>query len=201
LHVCHISQDGELQLIRNAKKIGLPVTCGVTPHHLFLTQNDVEKIGPYAQMKPEIGDPQDQAALWEGLADGTIDIVESDHAPHTKTEKESGNLPSGVPGLETTLGLLLLAVHQKRLSLGQVKEFLYNHPRRIFSIPEQKNTYVEFDPDIPYKVGEDGYETKCGWSPFDEWEAYGKVAKVVIQGKTMLFHGKIIAGLNFLPLS
>jgi dihydroorotase len=191
LHVCHISQKFEIDVVRKAKASRLPVTSGVTPHHLFLTQDDVNKLGPYAQMKPEIGIAEDQEALWAGLSDGTIDIVESDHAPHTKTEKESDKPPSGVPGLETTLGLLLLAVHQKRLTLDQVKTLVYERPMQIFHIQEQQNTFIEFDPEIPYTIGETGYETKCGWSPFDGWEAYGKVSEVMVQGSTMLRHGKI----------
>jgi dihydroorotase-like cyclic amidohydrolase len=186
LHVCHVTLKTELEYIRKAKMAGMDITCGVTPHHLFLTQNDVNKLGPYGLMKPEIESEEDQTTLWGALLDGTIDIVESDHAPHTKKEKESNNPPYGVPGLETTLGLMLLAVHRKLITIDQVKMWLYDQPQKIFSIPQQNNTYIEFDPDIPYTIGADGYMTKCGWSPFDGWEGYGKVVNVVKNGKQIL---------------
>jgi dihydroorotase-like cyclic amidohydrolase len=186
MHICHVTTAFEVQLARKIKSEKLPVTVGVTPHHLFLTNKDVERLGPFALMRPILSTQQNQDAVWEALADATIDIVESDHAPHTKVEKESGNPPYGVPGLETMLGLLLAAVHDKRLTLGQVKILLFDRPKRIFHIQDQPNTYIEFDPERPYLIGENGYETKCGWSPFAGWKAYGKISRVVIQGNTML---------------
>ncbi|HRF96355.1 MAG TPA: dihydroorotase family protein, partial [Aggregatilineales bacterium] len=96
----------EVELIRDAKAEGLPITCGACPHHLFLTENDVDRLGALAWMKPTLKTQADQDALWHGIADGVIDVVESDHAPHTLAEKESAKPPYGVTGLETTLPLL-----------------------------------------------------------------------------------------------
>jgi len=195
LHVCHISQKSEVEMVRLAKKNGDKVTAGVTPHHLYMTNKDVERLKGYAMMKPPLGTEEDVEALWEGLNDGTIDIVESDHAPHTKEEKivdESGKTAYGVPGLETTLGLMYKAVVDGRISNDDVIKFLYTNPKRIFNIEEQADTYVELDPSMPYVVGENGYESKCGWSPFEGMTLYGKPQKVVLKGKIILEKGKII---------
>lgn len=167
LHVCHISQAVEVELVKRAKKAGLKLTAGVTPHHLFLTPGD-------ELMKPPLASLNDQRALWRGLKDGTIDLVESDHAPHTREEKQKQPPAFGVPGLETTLGLMLLAVKQKKVKLNQVKQWLYTNPKKIFNLPKQK-TKIKFDPNKPWMVDEKELKTKCGWSPFKNWQLYGKV--------------------------
>lgn len=186
LHVCHISLKEEVGLVRKAKAQGLSVTAGVTPHHLFLTEKDVQALGSFAIMKPPLGTKPDQDALWLGLGDGTIDLVESDHAPHTKEEKAIIPAPFGVPGLETTVGLMFKAVHEKRLVKKDVINLLYSQPKKIFSIPDQKDTYLELDPDQSFIAGENGYQTKCGWSPFNGWELYGRVETVIFKGKKVL---------------
>jgi carbamoyl-phosphate synthase/aspartate carbamoyltransferase/dihydroorotase len=191
LHICHISQKEEVEMVRKAKKRKLKVTAGVTPHHLFLIDKDVEKLGPFAMMKPPLGTKRDQDALWQGLSEGTIDLVESDHAPHTKQEKLAEKPAFGVPNLETTLGLLFKAVHDNKISEKDVIRLLYTNPKKIFNIPEQKNTYIELDPAKPYLVGENGYQTKCGWSPFDKWQVYGKVESVTLHGKQIMNQCKI----------
>ena len=195
LHVCHISQVSEVELVRQAKKNKQKVTAGVCPHHLYLTKKDVKEMKGYAMMKPPLGSDSDREALWVGLKDGTIDIVESDHAPHTKDEKkvdESGKTAFGVPGLETTLGLMYMGVRDGRITNDDVIKFLYTNPRKIFNIKEQEDTYVELDPSVPYVVGENGYETKCGWSPFEGMTLYGKPQRVTIRGKKILENGVII---------
>jgi dihydroorotase-like cyclic amidohydrolase len=192
LHVCHITQAIEVELVRLAKSKGQDVTAGVCPHHLFMTEKDRETMKGYATMKPPLGTIEDQQALWKGLNDGSIDVVETDHAPHTKEEKEKDPPAYGVPGLETAAGLLFKAAHDGLIREADVTTFLYTNPRKIFNIPEQQDTYIELDPQKEYAIGEDGYESKCGWSPFDGWTAYGKVETVVLRGKTLLKDGKII---------
>jgi dihydroorotase (multifunctional complex type) len=192
IHVCHISQEMEVALVREAKKRGQNITAGVTPHHLFLSEEAREKIKGYAVMKPPLGTKKDQEALWHGLKDGTIDIVETDHAPHTKEEKEKDPPAFGVPGLETAAGLLFKAVKEGRIREEDVIKFLYENPRKIFEIPETGETYITLDPEKSYIIGSDGSVTKCGWSPFDGCEVYGKVETVVIDGKQVLAEGKIL---------
>jgi carbamoyl-phosphate synthase/aspartate carbamoyltransferase/dihydroorotase len=192
LHICHISLKEEVEMVRKAKKENLKVTAGVTPHHLFLTGSDVSKLGPFAMMKPPLGTKKNQDALCQGILDGTIDLIESDHAPHTKEEKLTEKPAFGVPNLETTLGLLFKAVHDKKITEQDILRLLYDNPRKIFNLPEQKNTYIELDPDKPYLAGENGYQTKCNWSPFDKWEVYGKVENVILHGKKIMNRGKIL---------
>lgn len=90
------------------------------------------------------------------------------------------------------MGLLLKAAHEKKLTVDQMVQLLYDNPKKIFVIPDQPDAYIELDSDKPYIVGSDGYETKCGWSPFDGWEVYGKVENVALKGKPILQKGRII---------
>lgn len=191
LHVCHISQAVEVELVRRAKAKGQQVTSGVCPHHLFLTNNDVEKLGSHAIMKPPLGTPVDQAELWNGLNDGTIDIIETDHAPHTAQEKEGDAPPFGVPGLETAVGLLYLAVHDGRIPADLVPKLLHDSAQEIFNIPEQPDTFVELDPDEAWIVGPP-FAGKTQWSPFDGWEVYGKIHTVTLRGRKLVEDGKVV---------
>ncbi len=191
LHVCHITQGSEVEMVRKAKKQRQSVSAGVCPHHLFLTNRDVTRLGPFAIMKPPLPIRADQDALWEGIADRTIDLVETDHAPHTKEEKSKTPPSSGVPGLETAVGLLFKAVHEGRINSNDVLRLLYTAPKELFSVPEQQDTYVELDPEEEWTVATP-YESKCGWSPFEGWELYGSIATVVIGGVPVLQGGKTI---------
>lgn len=182
LHVCHISLLMEVDLVRGAKKKGQKVTAGVTPHHLYFTKDAILKMKGYAMMKPPLGTQDDQDALWLGLNDGTIDLVETDHAPHTREEKEKEQPAFGVPGLETSLGLLYKAVKDRKIQQEDVVKLLYTNPKKIFDIPDQGDTYVEVDPELSWIVPEKGFETKCDWSPFSGMTLYGKPQTVVIKG-------------------
>jgi carbamoyl-phosphate synthase/aspartate carbamoyltransferase/dihydroorotase len=186
LHVCHSSQEIEVELVRQAKKQKQTITAGVCPHHLWMTQEDVKKIGSLALMKPPLGTKDDQEALWQGLRDGTIDIIETDHAPHTLEEKRSETPPFGIPGLETALGLMLKGVQEKHIPLSKVKTLMYSNPKKIFKIPTQPKTYIEIDMSKSWRVGEKGYESKCGWSPFEGWKLPGSLQKVVYKGKVVI---------------
>lgn len=191
LHVCHVSKKSELSLIIEAKKKGLPVTCGVTPHHLFLTNQDVQKLGAYALMKPELGTTIDKQYLWDHLSE--IDVIESDHAPHTISEKHSASPPFGVPNLDTTLPLLLTAVSQNRLTMDEIIRLCYTNPATLFKVPTDEDTYVEIDPDEEYTVRQSDLKTKCAWSPFEGWTMKGRVKKTVIKGKLVFASGQVLA--------
>ncbi|HEX7018354.1 MAG TPA: amidohydrolase family protein [Patescibacteria group bacterium] len=185
LHVCHISQATEVELVRRAKAKKQQITAGVCPHHLWLTEKDREKMGAWAIMKPPLGTEQDREELWVGIADRTIDIVETDHAPHTKKEKAGEVPPYGVPGLETAFSLTLKGLQDRHLPLRLLKELLHTRPKKIFAIPEQKNTFIEVDLEDTWMVDDTHLATKCGWSPFTGWELPGVVKRVVIKGKTV----------------
>ncbi len=193
LHVCHISLEKEVELIKKVKKDGLKISCEVTCHHLFLTDKDVEKLGPYGTMKPPLESLADQQSLWQGILEGTIDMIASDHAPHTKEEKQAEKTPTGVPGLETTLPLLLTAVSEGRISMNKLIELTYTNPKKIFHTPGQVDTYVEVDLKEKYTITNDNLQTKCGWTPFVGMEVTGRVKKVVLRGQ-LVFDGENIFG-------
>lgn len=192
LHVCHISQASEVALVRAAKAHGEAVTAGVTPHHLFLTEKDRERLGSFAIMKPPLGTEEDRSALWDGLRSGVIDVVESDHAPHTRGEKGKEPAPFGVPGLETTLPLLITAVREEKIEMSMLQKILYTNAQHIFAIPKQENTFIEVDTEASAIVGEGGFESRCGWSPWEGERLFGVVKKVVLRGKVLLEDGAIV---------
>jgi len=195
IHICHISSERELQTIINAKKKGYKVTCGVTPHHLFLTNADEKKLGPYGLMKPSLKNKKDVDFIWKNLK--YIDVIESDHAPHTIEEKNSEKMPFGVPGLETTLPLLLTAVSEKKLSIDRLIELCFENPRKIFNIKIDENTYIEIDEEEEYIIDNKNLKTKCGWSPFTGRKVKGKVKKVFIRGEKVFENDKILVKPGF----
>lgn len=195
IHVCHVSSQSELEIIIQAKKRGQHVTCGVTPHHLFLTENDVKKLGGYAMMKPPLKTIADQTFLWENLEH--IDIIESDHAPHTKEEKESKTPSFGVTGLETTLPLLLTTMNEGRLKKEDIINKCFTRPKEIFHMPDQPNTFVEVDEKEEGIIKNENLFTKCKWTPFDGWKTYGTVKRVTIRGTKVFENGKILVNAGF----
>ncbi len=182
-HFCHISTAEEIGYLTAAKEEGLPVTVGVCPHHLYLTEDDLSTLGPLGLMKPELKTRADQAALWNALQSGIVDVVESDHAPHTLEEKFSGKPIYGVPGLETTLPLLLLAVREGRLTLEQMVDLVAENPRRIWGITCPPDTYTLVEVDARYRIERANLQTLCGWSPFEGLEVYGRIRSVSIRGQ------------------
>jgi carbamoyl-phosphate synthase/aspartate carbamoyltransferase/dihydroorotase len=189
-HVCHVSSQAELEFVIEAKEAGMPITCGVTPHHLFLSADDAEKLGPYGHMKPYLKPKSDQDFLWSHM--DYIDVIESDHAPHTKAEKDSDTPPFGVPGLETTLTLMLTAEAEGRVTREQVLDRLHHNPARIFSVANDENTYIEVDMD-EYEISNQGLQTKAGWTPFAGRRAVGKVKAVYLRGEKVFADGQVLA--------
>lgn len=195
VHFLHISTADEIDMLRRAKEEGLPVTVGVCPHHLYLTERDVHDLGALALMKPELKTKADQVALWTALRDGVVDVVESDHAPHTLEEKhnDDGRPVYGVPGLETTLPLMLLAVREERLTLEQIPKLLAENPRRIFGVAGDAGTYTLIDDGAPCEIRNQNLFTAPGWSPFDGMRAWGEVHQVWIRGKKVFERGRFLA--------
>jgi dihydroorotase-like cyclic amidohydrolase len=192
LHLAHVSTRQEILLIRKAKERGLPITCEVTPHHLFLTQDDIPVIGiGRSEVRPPLATPQDRQALWDNL--DVIDCFATDHAPHTLAEKDSPKPPPGFPGLETALPLLLTAVHEGRLSLDALVERMVANPRRIFHLPEQPETWIEVDMDASWEIRVSETYTRCAWTPFEGWKVHGRLQRVVLRGKEALRDGEIFA--------
>ena len=192
IHIVHVSRREEIELIADAKGRGLPVTCEVAPHHLFLTVEDAARLGPLGDMRPVLGTADDVAALWAHLLDGTVDCIATDHAPHTLDEKRGPNPPPGVPGLETSLPLLLSAVADGRLSAARLTALMHDNPRRIFGLPAQPDTRVEVDM-TPWTLPATGWRTKCDWTPFAGLTAGGRVRRVVLRGQVVYEDGAVLA--------
>ncbi len=188
-HMCHVSSRAELEFVMRAKDAGLPLTCGVTPHHLFLSEKDADQLGPYGFMKPFLKPQADQDFLWDHFA--AIDIIESDHAPHTKEEKDSDKPPFGVPGLETTLPLMLSAEAEGRLTRAQLIERLHTNAARIFNVPVDDSTHIEVDMS-EREIRNEELLTKAGWSPFAGRRVVGRVSKVILHGETVFVDGKVL---------
>ncbi len=192
VHVAHVSLREEIQVIRKAKERGLPVTCEVCPHHLFLTAEDIPGLGPgRGEVRPRLATAQDRQALWDNLE--VIDCFATDHAPHTLAEKDGSNPPPGFPGLETALPLLLTAVHDGRLSLDDLIARMHRNPRRIFHLPEQAQTWVEVDPDETWHIRAAETFTRCGWTPFEGWTVRGRVKRVMLRGQAVFQDGQVLA--------
>jgi dihydroorotase-like cyclic amidohydrolase len=196
-HFCHISTAEEIALLRHAKADGLPVSVGVTPHHLFLTEADVRTLGSLGLMKPELKTQADQETLWAAIADGLVDVVESDHAPHTLAEKQSAKPPFGVPGLETTLPLLCTAVREGRLTENRLIELVAIHPQRLFGVRPDPDTYTLVDLDASYVIERRHLRTMCGWSPFEGRRVFGQVREVWIRGRKVFDGEQVLVSPGF----
>jgi carbamoyl-phosphate synthase / aspartate carbamoyltransferase / dihydroorotase len=196
IHIAHISLRDEILLIRAAKEKGLPVTCEVGPHHLFLSEasfadNGGPLSGGQAEVRPRLARLADQQALWENL--DYIDCFATDHAPHTLEEKNGLNPPPGFPGLETALPLLFTAVHAGKLDLEDILLRCYINPRRIFNLPEQPETWIEVDPDAQWQVQADRTFTRARWTPFEGIPVMGRVTRVVLRGQVAFEDGVVLA--------
>lgn len=191
IHIAHVSRADEIALIAAAKGVGLPVTCEVTPHHLFLDERDQAALGPFGLMRPPLARPKDRAALWRHL--DTVDCIATDHAPHTREEKLSASPPPGVPGLETTLPLMLTAVTDRRLSIERLIELTSTTPARLFDISTPSESSVEIEVGPSWVLPERGYQTKPDWSPFAGMTVRGRVRRTWLRGDLAWDDGEIRA--------
>ena len=201
VHIAHLSAAREIELVKDAKARGVRVTCEVAPHHLFLSTDDEERLGAFGVVNPPLRAPEDVRALWHNLA--RIDLVATDHAPHTRAEKESSKPPSGMTGLETMLPLLLNAANEKRLSLYDIARMTARNPARVFRLARKGEIAEGFDADLTFVnldaefVIAQPFETKCDWSPFEGARGRGKIARVMLRGREVVCDGKILAEPGF----
>jgi len=194
LHVAHLSTSRGVELVREAKKEGLKVTSEVTPHHFTLTHKEVRSFNTNTKMRPPLREEEDVAAIGQGLKDGTIDIIATDHAPHTVEEKEVDYIsaPFGIIGLETTLGLVIKELVEKgTLSLMEALAKLTVNPARILGMSigrieeGARADLTIFDPEKTWKVEEEEFLSKSTNSPFIGWELPGKVEWTITEGKVV----------------
>lgn len=186
-HVCHVSAKESVELIRAAKKRGVDVTAETAPHYLVLTEDDLEEDGRF-KMNPPLGNKKDREALLMGLKDGTIDMIATDHAPHSEEEKARGleKSPFGVVGLETAFPVLYTClVKEGVISLKKLAELLAIAPRKRFGIPLAYSDYTVFDLTKSYEIDPQKFLSKGKSTPFAGKEVYGKCILTVCGGKTV----------------
>jgi len=212
-HVCHVSTKGSLELVRKAKDKGLPVTCEVTPHHFTLTDKEVESFDTNTKMNPPLRTAEDVEAMKEGLKDGTIDAIATDHAPHSIEEKEAEYIyaPFGIIGLETAIGLINIyapfgiigletaiglitsqLIETNLLKIDDLYDLCAKNPREILNIqvpkikPGEIANLTVFDLNTKWKYDVERGLSKSLNSPFNTWEMTGK--SVFLINKNKIFH-------------
>ena len=185
-HICHISTKESVALIREAKRKGLPVTCETAPHYLLLTDNDLQEDGKW-KMNPPLRAEEDRLALIEGIKDGTIDCIATDHAPHSAEEKSRGLEKSafGIVGLETAFPLMYTHfVKTGIISFERLIELMSTNPARIIGL-DNSQSYAYFDLDACYKIDPANFLSLGKAMPFEGWGVYGKCVKTIVNGITV----------------
>jgi dihydroorotase len=193
-HVAHLSTARSAEMVRDAKRRDLPVTCEVTPHHLLLTDRDVVESGfhTHFKMNPPLRSERDRLALLEAIADGTVDAIASDHAPHTSDEKccEFELAPFGILGLETTVALGLdRLVRPGIVSLGRFVELLTSGPARVLRLPGgtlapgAPADVTLFDLDRPWQVRGSAMASRSRNTPFEGWDVRGAAVMTIVGGR------------------
>lgn len=188
-HVCHISAKESVELIRQAKKKGLDVTCETGPHYLVLSDKDLKEEGRF-KMNPPLRSEEDRLALIEGIKDGTIDMIATDHAPHSAEEKGRGLEKSlmGIVGIETAFPILYTyLVKTGIISLEKLIALLSDNPRKRFSLPGGTNEgdkadFIAVDLDEEYTINSEDFYSMGRATPFDGYKVYGKVLHAYING-------------------
>lgn len=201
VHIAHISTKGSVELIRQAKKRGVRITCETCPHYFSLTEENCIGFNTNAKMNPPLRTAEDVAAIKEGLADGTIDCIVTDHAPHHPDEKncEFGLAKNGIVGLETSLGLgIKNLVKEGVLTMSQLIEKMSLNPSRILGIskgtlsPGHAADVVIFDPDKEWTVDITKLHSKGKNSPYDGFELFGKPEYVLVGGEIVINQGELM---------
>lgn len=203
VHVLHISTLDELPLLREAKRQGLGTSCEVTPQHLTMNEAWYERLGSRAQMNPPIRTERDRQALWAALEEGLFDVIGSDHAPHTAAEKAQAypNVPSGMPGVQTMLPIMLNWVAQGKLSLPLLAKYLSAAPARLFGIVGKGRVEVGYDGDLAivdpaarWTIQSSWLRSRCGWSPYEGLELTGRVVGTWVGGRRAYEEGELFSG-------
>jgi len=186
IHIQHITTAGAVQMIREAKQSGVMVTCETCPHYFTFTSELRETHGSIAKVFPPLRSQKDVEAVIEGLVDGTIDIIATDHAPHSREEKSLpwDDAPGGMIGLETALAASLTALfHTGALTMPELLDKFTTNPIKLLNLPLPQDDYVVFDPDEEWIVTERDLRGKSSNSPFIGMRLTGRVKQTIIRGK------------------
>jgi len=203
IHFCHVSTEKGLKTLIDGKKSNLPISSETTPHHLFLSIKDLKQKGTIAITMPPVRSKRHISALWRGVKDGWIDVLASDHAPHTLEEKKASNIwdvKVGIPGLETTLPLLLTEVNKKRLVLKDIVRLMVEKPVEIFGLKGRGFLKEGYYADLTvvnlkkkHKIDSSKFHSKAKYSPFDGRTVIGKPVKTFVNGVLVMDDGDILA--------
>ncbi len=198
LHLAHISTEGSVRMVREAKSRGLKVTAEACPHHFTITEETVRGYNTYAKMNPPLRTWKDVQAIKEGLRDGTIDVIATDHAPHATQEKQLGftEAPFGIVGLETALPLTLALVEEGVLSLESAVDKLSTAPAKVFSL-DKGTLAVGADADVAivdqqeqWEVDPAKFYSKSRNTPFAGWKVKGRVTTTIVGGRVVFETGQ-----------
>ena len=198
IHILHVTTPAELELIAQHRDIA---TCEVTPQHLTLAAEDAyPRLGSYAQMNPPIRSAAHRDGLWHWLRQGVPDVIGSDHAPHTKEEKAKRYpaSPSGMPGVQTLLPLMLDHVAKGNMTLERLIDMTSAGVQRVFGLVGKGRIAIGYDADFTvidrkgkFTVTEDWVESRCGWSPFTGMELDGRVVGTIVRGHAAMWEGQL----------
>lgn len=208
VHVLHISTGEEMDLLRDQKDIA---SVEVLPQHLTLYAPDCyDKLGNYAQQNPPIREKRHLERLWKAVLDGTVDVLGSDHAPHTREEKERPypTSPSGVPGVQTLVPIMLNHVHEGRLSLRRFVEMVTENPCRVFGIKNKGRLRQGYDADLTLvdlkktkTIDNSWIASRCGWTPFHGMSVTGWVTHTVVSGQLVMENDQILMPAQGTPVN
>ena len=197
VHIAHVSAAESVRAIRDAKARGLGITAETAPHYFTLTEKTVNEIGTHAKMNPPLRTEADREAICEGLADGTIDAIATDHAPHSSKEKDVafGSAANGIIGLETAVSLSLRLVQQEVLSFTRLVEKMSTKPARILGLESglrvgRTADITLIDPDVEYTVNSDNFQSLSRNTPFEGWRLKGRPIFTLVGGRVVYEFGK-----------
>lgn len=197
VHVLHITSKEEMEFLKENKE---HCTVEVTPQHLTLSSPECyDRLGTYAQMNPPIRTKENTDGLWTGLKDGVVDVIGSDHAPHSKEEKDRGypNSPSGMPGVQTIFPVLLHHIDQGNLTIEEVAKYLCFNPSKLYGL-NKGHIKTGFDADITIvdltkevEIKNEDMASKCGWTPFDGMKYHGQLDYTIVMGNIVVEKGQV----------
>lgn len=190
VHFCHISAAESVEAIRQAKKRGIKVTCETAPHYFTLTDNDVKPYDTRYKMNPPLRSETDRQAIIKGLVDGTIDVIATDHAPHSSVEKdvEFDRAAFGIVGLETSLALSLKLVQDRHLTMDALIDKMAKNPAGIIGLnndikPGKRADLTIIDPEDQYQIDPQTFKSKCSNTPFANVKVKGSAFLTMVDGK------------------
>jgi len=190
IHIAHVSTEESVRAIRDAKKRGIPVTAETAPHYFTLTEESVKEYNTNTKMNPPLRSDHDREAVCQALADGTIDVIATDHAPHSSIEKEVefDKAANGIIGLETSVSLALKLVENGVINMARLVEKMSTNPARILGIETgllvgRPADITIIDPERSYRVNADDFRSLSRNTPFDQWDMKGKAVLTMVGGK------------------